>query len=273
MKPRRFARARRRKVERLGESIAAAKVSSNCAALWWLGQAGFALKTSGGTVIYYDPYLSNAVYRTDGFKRMTVTPIEAEEVRADLVVISHEHTDHLDPDAIPVIAANNPDCTFAAPSGCVDGLTKAGVARKQIEVLSPGKPYAFRDTTVHPGNADHGHFSPSAISVALDLAGVKVMMSGDTSWRTDFFKPLFDLDLDVLIPCINGCFGNMGHLDAARMVAESRARMTLPCHFWMFAEQGAGDPIGFINACRLFAPRARAMLVSPGEYLLVQGHS
>lgn len=256
---------------RLSDRISTTRVADGCAALWWLGQAGFAMKSSNGTVVYYDPYLSNAVYRTDGFKRIALAPIEAEDVRTDLVVSSHEHTDHLDPDALPVISANNPNCAFAAPAGCLDGLARAGVLRDRIAVLSPGSTRTFRDVTVHAGKADHGNFSLSAVSVVLDLAGIRIMMSGDTSWRSDYFKPMYDLGLDVVIPCINGCFGNMGHLDAARMAAESGARTAIPCHFWMFAEHGAADPIGFINACHQWAPQMHALLVSPGECFIVEG--
>ncbi len=97
-----------------------------------------------------------------------------------------------------------------------------------------------------------------------------VMLSGDSSWRSDLFRPLFDLGLDVVIPCINGGFGNMGHIDAARMTGESGARIAIPSHFWTFAEQGAGDPLGFINARRLFAPSVRALLLRPGEGLSVE---
>jgi hypothetical protein len=47
------------------------------------------------------------------------------------------------------------------------------------------------------------------------------------------------------------------------------ARIAIPCHFWTFAEQGAGDPLGFVNACQQFAPKVRAQLLSPGEALTV----
>ena len=74
------------------------------------------------------PYLSDAAERLHGFKRLSLPPMTAEQVRADLVVLTHEHADHLDPDALPIIARNNPPCRFAAPPGCTPGLTEAGVA-------------------------------------------------------------------------------------------------------------------------------------------------
>jgi L-ascorbate 6-phosphate lactonase len=242
---------------RLAEEVREAKAAPGTAVLWWLGQAGFVLKSSGGTVVFVDPYLSDAARRLHGFRRLSLPPMDPDEVRADLVVLTHEHTDHLDPDTLPVIASKNPACLFAAPSSCGGGLDAAGVVPKRRLLLSPGAKQAFRDMTVHAAGADHGALAPLAISIALDLGGVKMMMSGDSSWRSDLFKPLFDLGLDVVMPCINGGFGNMGHVDAARMVGESGARIAIPCHFWTFAEQGAGDPMGFVTACQQLAPGAR----------------
>ncbi|NQT18763.1 MAG: hypothetical protein HQ592_03595 [Planctomycetes bacterium] len=33
------------------------------------------------------------------------------------------------------------------------------------------------------------------------------------------------------------------------MVAARQPRLAIPRHFWTMAEQGAGDPGGFVNAC------------------------
>ena len=48
--------------------------------LFWLGQAGFLLKTASGRAIAIDPYFSDHVMRTlnnIGFKRMTPPPCAA----------------------------------------------------------------------------------------------------------------------------------------------------------------------------------------------------
>jgi len=69
----------------------------------------------------------------------------------------------------------------------------------------------------------------------------------------------------MLLPCINGVFGNMNHIDAARLVQAAKPRYAVPCHYWTFAEQGAGDPGGFIHACRHMCPEVQAMLLRPAE--------
>jgi L-ascorbate 6-phosphate lactonase len=104
----------------------------------------------------------------------------------------------------------------------------------------------------------------------LDFDGVHVLYTGDTSWRPELIKPLVNLGVDVLLPCINGAFGNMNHLDAARMTQQVAPRLAIPCHFWTFTEQGGGDPTGFIHACHVWAPKVSAMLLRPGEGLTVK---
>jgi len=257
-------------MNQLAKDIAAAEVPQGAVCLWWLGQAGFAFKTPAGTVALADPYLSDAVERLAGFKRLSPTPLEAEDARADLVVLTHEHTDHLDSDALPVISRNNPACRFASPEGCREGLFEAGVSGDRFVLLEPGVPRVLGDLTIHAAPADHGDFSPSALALVLEVGGVRVMLTGDTSLRPGLFQPLLDLHPDVILPCINGGFGNMDHVDAARLVESARPRYAIPCHFWTFAEQGGGDPMGFIHACRAFCPDVNAMLLRPGEAFTVE---
>jgi L-ascorbate 6-phosphate lactonase len=74
----------------------------------------------------------------------------------------------------------------------------------------------------------------------------------------------------VVLPVINGVFSNMNHIDAAMLVAEAKPRLAIPCHFWTFAEQGAGDPGGFINACARLCPQVEARLLKPGRRLILE---
>jgi L-ascorbate 6-phosphate lactonase len=247
-----------------------AAVPAGSLALWWLGQAGFAFKTNAGNVVYVDPYLTDCVERLHGFKRLSPTPITAEEVRTDWIVLTHEHNDHLDPDALPIIAQNNPACRFAAPSGCSQGLDEVGIPSSVRVTLEPNQRYDLGGVIVHTVPADHGDLSSTALSLVLEFDGIRVLCSGDTSFRPQLHKPLYDLHPDVVLPCINGVFGNMNHIDAARMVQAIHPRYAIPCHFWTFAEQGSGDPAGFVYACQAFSPETKAILLRPGERFLCE---
>ena len=119
---------------------------------------------------------------------------------------------------------------------------------------------------VHTVPADHGDLSPSALSLLLDFEGIRVLHLGRhvASARAGRSRSL-DMQPDVVVPCINGVFGNMNHIDAARLIEQARPRFAIPCHFWTFAEQGAGDPAGFLYACKQFCPEVTALLLKPGE--------
>lgn len=249
----------------LAEEIRSCSVSEASVKMWWLSQAGFAFKTPSGKIVYVDPHLSHAVERLFGFKRLSMAPIAPEEVICDLVILTHEHADHLDPDAIPIIAKNNPACRFAAPSGCDEGLTQAGVSVERRVLLEPNRSFDLGAVVVHAVAADHGDYSPSALSPMLDFDGIRILVTGDTSLRTGLLQPLIKKKLDVVLPCINGVFGNMNHIDAARLVETAKPRYAVPCHYWTFAEQGGGDPAGFIYACNQFCPEVKALLLRPGE--------
>ncbi len=239
--------------------------------LWWLGQAGFLFKTHAGRLVIVDPYLSDAVERLHGFKRLSLAPLAPEEVRADLVVLSHEHTDHLDPDALPVIARRNPAARFAAPAGCAAGLDQVGVDPKRRTRIEAGRRYAFDGVVIHTARADHGDYAPDAVCFVLDFGGVRVFYTGDTALRPALFKPLYALRPDLVLPCINGGFGNMTPGDAAMLVQQAQPRVAIPCHFWTFAEQGQGDPGSFIHACHDCAPDVKTVLLKPGEGFSIKG--
>ena len=235
-----------------------------------MGQAGFALKTRTGEVVLVDPYLSDSCEREHGLKRLSVSPLSPEDARADWVLFTHEHTDHLDPDAVRAIGRNCEACKFAGPAGCSEALRALGVSPDRFTLLTPGAVYDLGGFSVQAAAADHGGYAPSALMLLVEIEGVRILFTGDTSLRPDLVKPLLDRPIDLLLPCINGGFGNMGHVDAARLVQAVNPRRAAPCHFWTFAEQGAGDPWGFIQACRFLCPDVSAMLLKPGEPLVLE---
>jgi L-ascorbate 6-phosphate lactonase len=83
--------------------------------LIWLGQAGFVIKNSAGKTAAVDPYLSDAVERICGLKRLMMPVMEPEELNPDVILITHHDEDHLDMDILPGILARNPKTKLLAP--------------------------------------------------------------------------------------------------------------------------------------------------------------
>ncbi len=252
----------------LATTIATREVPQGSLALYWLCQAGFAFKTSAGQIVYIDPYLSEVVERLVGFKRMMASPIQTEEVVADLIICTHEHLDHMDTDALPALALN-PRTHFAGPIECVRAFAGMGISSDRCHLLEEGKTIAVGSATISAVYADHGDLAPDALGVVLDFAGIRVYHTGDTAFRPSQFQPAIDMKPDILLPCINGAFGNMDWKQAAQLTQLVSPRVVLPTHFWMFIEQN-GDPKQFLSECATLAPEVKSVVLRPGEEYLFQ---
>ncbi|MEN6536628.1 MAG: MBL fold metallo-hydrolase [Bryobacteraceae bacterium] len=232
-------------------------------AIFWLGQAGFAFKTAAGKVIYIDPYLSDVVEKDFGFKRMMPAPISAEDVRADVVLCTHEHLDHMDTDALPIIARNT-QALFAGPIECLKGFARVGIPEDRCVLLELDKTVLFDEVSVTGVYADHGESAPDALGLVVEIDGMKIYHSGDTAYRQGEMGKAATMKPDVLIPCINGAFGNMNSRDAAQLTRDVSPTLAIASHFWMFVIHG-GDPASYLEFCKEFAPQTEAIVMQPGE--------
>lgn len=247
----------------LAERIQRTEVQEKEIAIFWLAQAGFVFKTSGGRIIYLDPYLSDVVERMFGFKRMMPAPIGAEDVAADIVLCTHEHLDHMDTDALPVIATNT-KARFAGPVECLKEFAKLGFPAERCVLLERGRTVDLDGIQVTGVYADHGDYAPDALGLVIAIDGVRIYHTGDTAYRGEEMRAAAAMKPDVAIPCINGAFGNMDSHDAAQLVRDAAPRLAIASHFWMFIEHG-GDPASFLSECKALAPDTEAIVMRPGE--------
>ena len=252
----------------LGQRIRDTRVEPGSLAIFWLAQAGFVFKTASGRIIYIDPYLTDSVHRQlsnvlYGFKRMVPAPMLPEEVEADVVACTHGHEDHFDIDLMPIVA-RNPRTRFVAAPDCRAKLDAAGIDAGRYTILAPGKTLHGDDFSLTGVYADHGELAPDAMGMLLQAGDIRVWQVGDTAYRPAQWQDIFAHGVDVILPPINGAFGNLNAVEAARLAGDAKARVAIPCHFWMFAEHG-GDPAGFLEACKELAPKTKPLLMSPGE--------
>ena len=81
----------------------------------WLGQGGFLIEAESQRLVI-DPYFSNVVEEREGLKRLVAPPCTIEELRPDLIFITHNHIDHFDPIALPEIHHQYPNVKIAGPA-------------------------------------------------------------------------------------------------------------------------------------------------------------
>lgn len=250
----------------LGAMIARRTVPRDTLALYWLCQAGFAFKDSAGQVTLIDPYFSDVVERVVGFRRLMPCPLAPDEIQPALVLCTHEHLDHMDTDALPRLAKSSP-AHFAGPVECIRAFESLGIPSARCHLLEAGETLRFHQLTVTAVYADHGDLAPDAVGIVLDFSGIRVYHTGDTAFRPEEFTEAIAMRPDILLPCINGAFGNMNEVEAAELTRMIAPRLVVPAHFGMFAEQN-GDPAAFLAHCRRLAPHVRSVQPDPGQEFL-----
>lgn len=247
------------------------KVEPGKLAISWLGGAGFIFKTSTGKVVYIDPYLSDALDHYYSWKRLPGSPILIlpEEVEADLVLITHAHEDHLDPEALPqMVEASN--AIFCGPPSCVAAMRGWNFPEDRLVEIEKGEQKNIAGMSLRAVLAHHvsnaGAQTPDAVGFVLDLDGITVYHTGDTLYH-EHLQDARDFRPDVLLVCINGGYGNMGPQEAAQLVAEIDPAVVVPMHWGLVAEN-TSNPLDFVKSLVETGCQARPVVMAPGDLYL-----
>ncbi len=204
----------------------------------WIGQSGY-IVTDGITTICIDPYLSDVVNRVAGRARMVEPAVVPEMLCTDVVVCTHNHLDHVDIDAIPLM--NKQNMLFLAPIDAKKQLNECGVTNYCR--FDEGDVYNVGGFELIAVFADH---SVPAIGVILKHNDVSLYFSGDTEYNKKL-EELAQYKIDVMFICINGKLGNMNVYDAIRLTKAINPRVAVPSHYGMFASN-TEDPEKFTSA-------------------------
>ena len=240
-------------------------------AVFWLGQAGFLIKTHSGKQIAIDPYFSDCVEQIEklrGFKRLMPPPCQAQELSLDVLIISHEHNDHFDVGAIRDLVREKTQ--VYTNSVVAAQMLKMGFSESQIHTLQKEIPNYLEDFTLLPVDCDHGSLAPEALGIILDFGFSKLYYAGDTALTPERLHTPIKLKPDVAILPINGAFGNLNGTQAATYAGMLHCKTCIPCHFWTFPLHH-GDPQEIIDCIESEAPDCRLVLLCQGEHHLITG--
>ena len=203
----------------------------------WIGQNGYLLR-DGNTEICIDPYLSNVVDRVAKRGRMVPPPFAPEELKSDATVCTHNHLDHVDIDAIPLMKKEN--MVFLAPTHAKATLMECGVTN--YVPFDEGEVYQIGNFKLTAVFADH---SVPAIGVIVEHEGLTLYFSGDTEYHTRLCE-LADRKIDLMFICINGRLGNMNVDEAVKLTKRIAPRVGIPTHYGMF-ESNTEDPQKYVS--------------------------
>lgn len=235
--------------------------SSKKVIIYWLGGSGFVFKFHSRQIICIDPYLSDCVEKGFGFRRLSLVPLTTEELFFDVLLLTHDHLDHMDVDSFDILVKTNQNCRVVASTACADFLEKKKV---DYQLTAPGNVCKIGDITVKTVPADHGDLSPEAVGFVISFAGRSLYFTGDTAFNEKLLADTISLQPEILIPCINGAFGNLNEREAAIIASRCNAKVAIPCHFWLFAEHG-GSPGKFKEHLNAESPGTEVLLLTPGR--------
>ncbi len=201
----------------------------------WIGQAGLIFKSSALTVLI-DPYLSDSVAALDPAKkrRIPVDPV-LWQLQPDVLIFTHDHLDHYDPETAHHWLSGNHPMTVLAPDSVWQKVRHYGGCHNYVR-LTPGTQWTEGDIRFTAVKAEHS--DPSAIGVVLDAAGKRYYVTGDTLYSTNVLSSL-PAGIDTIFLPVNGVGNNMNMLDAARFAADCGAQVAVPIHIGLFDDRKA----------------------------------
>lgn len=178
-----------------------------------LGHASFKL-TIGDKIIFLDPYGGDtSVY----------------DEKADIILSSHEHRDHSDPEKIALVRDDNTKIlTSSKNAGNIEG---------DVITIDPGQKQVIDNITIY---GVHGYnvrrfrdsgtpFHPKGIQTAfiIEAENKRIYFAGDT----DFIEEMKDLEnIDVAILPIDGHY-TMDPDEALDAIVAIKPKMVIPMHW------------------------------------------
>jgi len=197
--------------------------------LTWYGHNAWLLEADGSKVLI-DPFLNDS----------PVSPVKAEEVECDYILLSHGHFDHVG-DTVDI--AKRTGATVVTAFEISQWLTKQGVPEGHAVGLNPGGgvdlPFGRVKATpaCHSSSLPDGTYAGVAMGLEVTTAGKRLYFACDTSLLLEM-KLIGDPaigggPLDLAVLPIGDLF-TMGPDDAVEATKLLRPAKVLPCHYNTF---------------------------------------
>ncbi len=200
--------------------------------LTWLGQHGLALE-SAGNLLMVDPYLFDTMSRSVGQEFGRLVPVDESwtKVRPDMVLLTHDHIDHLDMPSLQAVVTAEKSVEVLA------GVNAWNKVRGQLNgdhnyiMMKPGNEWTSDVFRVRAIEARHS--DDTGIGFVVEAEGLTVVISGDTLYFGDIAEEV-GKKADIAVVVMNGKGNNMNSVDAARYCTQIGARVAIPTHWGLF---------------------------------------
>ena len=199
----------------------------------WLGQAGLMFETNG-KIVLVDPYLSNSVEKKESqnYRRVAVDE-RFLQIKPDIIVLTHNHLDHTDPETLYHYLSHDREVTVLASENAWQNVRKTigGVKNNYVQ-FNRGTEWTEKDIYFKAVYAEHS--DNKAIGVIMQAENKTYYVTGDTLYNAEIFKDL-PASIDYVFIPVNGRGNNMNMTDAKRF-CDRLGSIAIPLHCGLFDE-------------------------------------
>ena len=196
----------------------------------WLGQAGFLFENKDIKIIV-DPYLSDSCYKVNPRLKRNF-PIDESflKINPDVIILTHSHLDHTDPETLDYFLKDKTGVTVLASENAWNKVRTYGPEHNYV-LFNNGTEVTVKGITFKAVYACHS--DNQSIGVIFSDGNKTYYVTGDTLYNKNVFESITE-DIDVVFLPINGTGNNMNIVDAYRFVDMIGAKQAVPCHFSLF---------------------------------------
>jgi L-ascorbate metabolism protein UlaG (beta-lactamase superfamily) len=178
---------------------------------------------------------------------MTAAPCSGGDLPdVDLVLVSHRHTDHLDPDTLLPLLQANPRAQVALPAALLEFAGSRGIPPDRLIGLAAGDVCDRAGFSVRAIPSAHESLETDpagrhlCLGFLVESQGIRFYHPGDSIVYDGLVEALEATPCDAFFLPINGrdprrgVPGNMNSAEAVDLAGRCRPRYLIPHHYDMF---------------------------------------
>ncbi|MEN6445146.1 MAG: metal-dependent hydrolase [Candidatus Cloacimonas sp.] len=219
--------------------------------LQYLGHSAFLFTDSQQCNILIDPFLNGN----------PLAPIKANQIRADYIILTHGHSDHLG-DTLTI--ADKYNTIVICVAELASQISRNGLKTHPMQVGGAHR-FSFGKLklvpAIHSSSTTNGNYAGLAAGVVFNVDNKTIYHCGDTGIFGDM-QLIGEMDqIDILLIPIGGNY-TMDIDDAVRAVNRIKPKLTIPMHYNTF-DLIKANPVEFID--KLTASGFTGKVMKPGE--------